>query len=361
MEVPERSLAWVLDRVGASLRLVERETPRPGQGEALVRVEACGLCGSDRLLRDGGFGSESFPLIPGHEAAGTVVELGPGEARRAKNLIGKRVAMYYIEPDTGLEQQANRENLGNVRRMGVDVDGALAQYVVRPVSSLLDGRGLSAPELAVLSDAVATPYHALRLADPSPGSSIVVLGTGGIGSNAVQLAAQRAAHVVAVGRSSSKLTVARRLGAATTLSSSQGAAQIVNFAGGKVDLVLQCVGSAEMDQLALEIVSPGGTIVFVGASPENVVVSSFSLIQREITIRGSRGFTKQDIEDVISLYRKGSLTLDHLLTDIRGFGEAGRAFEMIGQTEHMRTVIDPGLGLDSIGSSERGALHEMAQ
>lgn len=306
-----------------------------------MKVEACGLCGSDKFLQSGGFGADKFPVVPGHEAAGTVIAVGGG-VLSAHPLVGQRVALHYIEPDSEFFARSGKENLGhNLTRMGVDVDGALSQFVTRPIETLVDGRGLSAQELAVLSDAVATPYHALQLSDPEPGQVVAVIGTGGIGSNAVQLSSLRDVRTIAIGRSETKLAVASALGAAATIRSDRGPEEIRALAGGQIDVVLQCVGSPEMDQLAVEIAGLGSKVVLVGASTGTFSTASLDMIQRELTVMGSRGFTRKDIADVIELRIKNRITLDHLLTDIRNFDEAGEAFETIGSGGAFRTIIEP--------------------
>ena len=326
----------------------------PGAGEALVKIEACGLCGSDKLLRSGGFGDNVFPVVPGHEAAGTVIAVGSGDEYDLA-LVGQRVALYYIDPDPEFAARSGRENLGaDVRRMGVDFDGALSQYITRPIRSLVKGHGLPAQELAVLSDAVATPHHALQLAGVTSDQVVAVIGTGGIGSNAVQLVALRGARTIAIGRSESKLAVARSLGAESTISSSEGPDAIRAVAGGHVDVVVQCVGSPDMDQLALEIAGIGGTVVLVGASVTPFAPTSMALIQKELRVLGSRGFTHQDIADVIALRLDGSLTLDHLLGDIRSFADAPDAFETVGVGERLRTVIEPWTGYEGAPTPKNG-------
>src|SRR5262249_3769971 len=156
-------------------------------GQVRVRVEACGVCGSDLLLQRGGFG-RPLPVVPGHEAAGRVDLTGPGVAGVSR---GDLVALYYIENRGRAPAPRDRgPNLGaGVVRMGVDVDGAFAEYVVRPADTLVrPPREIDPAVLAVLTDAVGTPYHALvRVARLEPGETLCVLGIGGIGSNAVQL------------------------------------------------------------------------------------------------------------------------------------------------------------------------------
>ena len=198
-----------LDGYDEPLRLVDRPVPDPGPGEVRVRVEACGVCGSDLFLQHGGFVGSPLPIVPGHEAAGIVDAVGP-EVRCFA--VGDQVAMYYIDaPPDSRYARSGHLNIGpGVRRMGVDVDGAFAEYVVRPARTLLKPTAPVDPVvLAVLTDAVATPYHALvRIAQLRAGESLLVLGIGGIGSNAVQLGRHLGARVIAVGRSPEKLDLA---------------------------------------------------------------------------------------------------------------------------------------------------------
>src|SRR2546430_380032 len=151
-----------LPGVGQPLRLAERPVPEPGPGEALVRVQACGVCGSDVFLQDGGFGAAvKYPIVPGHEPAGVVAAVGPGVTAVAP---GQQVAIYYIDaPADSVYSRKGRPNIGReVVRRGVDVDGAFAEYVVRRASTLVPVPARVAPAaLAVLTDAVGTPYHAL--------------------------------------------------------------------------------------------------------------------------------------------------------------------------------------------------------
>src|SRR5215210_7172414 len=141
---------------GAPLRLVQRLVPEPGPGEVRVRVQACGVCGSDVFLQNGGFASSPLPIVPGHEAAGVVDALGDGVDDVP---VGTVVALYYLSTPPGDPWAAagfpNRSPA--VVRMGVDVDGAFAEYVLRPADALIRAPAPIDPGvLAVLTDAVAT-------------------------------------------------------------------------------------------------------------------------------------------------------------------------------------------------------------
>lgn len=326
--------AAVIEAVGAPVTIVERPLPEPGPGEARIRVEACGVCGSDLFLQKGGFGADKLPRIPGHEAAGVIDALGPDTKGPA---VGTRVALYYIDADpTGAWARAGRENLDPaLTRMGVDVDGAFAEYVVRPVHTLIEPRADVDPvTLAVLTDAVGTPYHALvRIGRVQPGETVLVVGIGGIGSNAVQLAKHLGCHVVATTRSAAKLALAADLGA-----------DVLVAAGDELppaDVVIQCVGDPRQDELAIAAARPGGRVVLVGASRDPFTAASTDLIWRELTVVGSRGFTKADIADVVDLYLDGAIRVDHLTGRVRPLDEANAAFEDLRAGRGLRSVLIP--------------------
>jgi D-arabinose 1-dehydrogenase-like Zn-dependent alcohol dehydrogenase len=324
----------VLPAIGAALEIEQRPIPEPSPGEARIRIEACGVCGSDLFLQRGGFGADKTPIVPGHEAAGVVDALGGSCGDLS---VGDQVALYYIEND----DTAPRPNLGpGVRRMGVDVDGAFAEYVVRPVSTLIrPPRHIDPPVLAVLTDAVATPYHALtRIAQVRPGETVAVLGIGGIGSNAVQVAKALGARVVAISRSAEKRALAYDLGADAAVNIEEASDAIGGYGA---DVVVQCAASAEMDEAALGLAGYGGRIVFVATTPDAFSVHASTLVWRELTLLGSRGFTIKDIEEVIDLYLAGTIATDHLTARVRPLEEANEALDDLRAGRVFRSVLAP--------------------
>jgi alcohol dehydrogenase, propanol-preferring len=342
--------AAVLPGVGEPLRLVELPLPEPGPGEARIRVLACGVCGSDLFLQAGGFGAGKLPVIPGHEAAGVVDALGAGVEGWA---IGELAALYYIDADPkGRWARAGRENVDpSLRRMGVDVDGAFAEYVVRPAHTLIPAPPAIDPAvLAVLTDAVATPYHALvRVARVQPRETVLVLGVGGVGSNAVQLAKALGARVVAASRTEAKLALARTLGAdaAITLGDNPEAdAAAIRAAcdAGAPDVVLQCADAAAADELAIAVAGPGARVVLVGAATEPFAARATDLIWRELSLLGSRGFTARDIVEVIELHAAGGIHVEHLIASQRPLAEANAALEDLRGGAVLRTVLRPERG-----------------
>lgn len=326
--------AVLLPAVDAPLELVTRPDPQPGAGEARVRIEACGVCGSDLFLQAGGFGADKLPVIPGHEAAGVIDAVGDGvEDVR----VGDQVAIYYIDntPD------APQPNLGpNVRRMGVDVDGAFAEYVVRPTETLIKSpRRIDPATLAVLTDAVATPYHAIvRLARLRAGETVLVLGIGGIGSNAVQIAARLGARVVAVSRSEAKRELSRRLGATVAVELDQ-AREACGEDG--PDVVVQCAASPSLDEAAIALGGYRARIVLVATTPEPFQVRASDLVWRELQVFGSRGFTPADIREVVDLHLAGKIETEHLTARQLPLEQANQALSDLRAGSVLRSVLVP--------------------
>jgi alcohol dehydrogenase, propanol-preferring len=335
-----------LPAIGEPLRVATRPVPEPGPGEVRVRVEACGVCGSDVFLQKGGFGTGvSLPVIPGHEAAGIVDALGSGVTEVA---VGDQVALYYITTPPGDPWAARgRPNISpNVRRMGVDLDGAFAEFVIRPTAALIRPRArVPAPVLAVLTDAVATPLHGLkRVAHLQAGETLVVLGIGGLGSNAVQLGKAMGARVIAVTRSDAKLRLARELGADETVAADDAdvVATVRAIAGGHgADVVIQCVGSATVDEQAIAMGGPGGRVVLIGSSLDHFRARAVDIFWRELCVLGSRGFLPDDITDAIDLYLDGTLSVDHLVQKVRPLAEANEALEDLKAGRVFRSILSP--------------------
>lgn len=339
-DVPETGLAMVMPAVGASLREERRPVVPPGPGEAVVRVDACGVCGSDSFLQQGGFGADKLPVVPGHEATGHVVAVGSDSDSA---WVGSQVALYYIDsPQDSRWAMDGHENIGpDVRRMGVDVDGAFAEYVTRPLHTLVPvGEPMEPAVIAVATDALATPFHALTaVANVQPGETLAVIGLGGIGSNGVQIGRHLGARVVAVGRGAPKMALAEELGADVVVNSGVGADGIRAAAGGQVDVVLQCVGSPAMDRLAIDVAGYRARVVCVGTSLGTFELASTELVWRELALLGSRGFTSADIADVIGLVRDGALTVDHLLQHQLPLADANQALQNLKDPAVMRTVL----------------------
>lgn len=335
-----------LPGVGQALREATRPIPEPGPGEVRLRIEACGVCGSDHFLQAGGFGERvAMPVVPGHEAAGRVDALGDGVEGWS---VGDQAAIYYLTtPASDRWAAQGRPNISpDVLRMGVDIDGAFAEFVVRPVQALVRPPAPVPPEvLAVLTDAVATPIHGLkRIARLEPGETLVVLGVGGLGSSAVQLGKAFGARVIAVTRSVEKQRLAARLGADEVIAAADvdPVAAVRSLTGGHgADVVIQMAGDARADEQAIAMGGPGGRVVLIGAALEPFSVRAAEIFWRELSVLGSRGFVPADISDGIDLYLDGTLDVSHLVRVVRPLNQANEALADLVAGRVFRSVLIP--------------------
>ena len=199
---------------GGDFELVERPVPTPGPGEALVRVEACGVCHSDMFAKEGLYPGVTFPVVPGHEVAGRVAALGEGVQGWSE---GKRVGVGWFGGNCGWCTPCRRGDLIACQNMGipgVDWDGGYAEYVVVPASALAAiPDELDAADAAPLLCAGITTFNALRHSSARAGDLVAVLGVGGLGHLGVQYAARMGFDTVAIARGTGKESLARELGA----------------------------------------------------------------------------------------------------------------------------------------------------
>lgn len=331
--------AAVLRAYDSPFQIEERTRPAPGRGEVLVDIAACGVCGSDRFLQQGGFASV-LPIVPGHEAAGRIAALGEGVTGLA---VGQKVAIYYIAHCGQCAQcRAGRENIcTTARRMGVDFDGAMADCVVVPKENCLvlpDEIDLAAA--AVITDAVGTPTHALGQARVGPGMRVLVMGIGGIGSNAIQIARLMGAEVIAASRSDQALDTAAMMGAHHCVRADQQlAANVADLTGGGVDAVIQCAPGEKAFAAGLECLGRGGRLVIVGTSKAPVPVGFNQILWKEQEIVGSRGFTRADIHKALDWYAQGKISVDHLVAHKRPLEEINEAIADLDDPKVVRTVI----------------------
>ncbi len=338
--------AAVLTAYGNPLEILDRQDPVPGPGQVVVDVRASGVCGSDLFLQKGNF-SSTMPIVPGHEASGTVSAVGPGvESVRP----GQPVAIYYIDfCGTCRMCEVGRVNMClSVRRMGVEFDGAFAERVLVSEKSVIPVRPEDDPAaIAVLTDAVATPYHGLmQVARVRDGETVVVFGIGGLGSNAVQLAAHLGCNVIAVSRSQEKLDLAEKMGAATLIEAGDDVVDRIAAAAGPggPGVIVQTVGSARVYEQAVAAAGIGCRIVAIGSSLDSFPVMPMDLIWREAGLMGSRGFIPDDIRAVIELHRLGVIRTDHLLQNLRPLEEANLALDDLREGTVLRSVITFGEG-----------------
>ena len=201
-----------VSKPGGDFQIVEREIPKPGAGQVRIKVQACGVCHSDVLTKEGLWPGIQYPRAPGHEVVGNIDEVGTGVSEWKK---GQRVGVGWHggQDNTCLEcRRGDFANCRNVKVAGISYDGGYQQYMVAPVEALAAvPDSLSDAEAAPLLCAGITTFNALRHSGAFPGDLVAVQGIGGLGHLGVQFANKSGYKVAAIGRGSENATLAKKL------------------------------------------------------------------------------------------------------------------------------------------------------
>lgn len=337
---------------GEPLRTEEVAVPEPAAAEVLVRVRACGLCGTDlHLAVEGSLPVEHTPITLGHEAAGVVAAMGSDVSGLAE---GDRVALYPAA-SCGVCRfcLAGHESLCDSSKVyGMARDGALAEYVAVPARSLLRlPEGIPFAVGAIITDAVATPFHALRTRGKlRAGETVGIFGCGGLGSHAIQLARMMgAAQVVAVDVDETALDRARGLGADLAVNAGDGdaARTIRKHLDGGLDLALEMVGLAATVEEAVRSLGKRGRAVVVGVGPDRPSLPPLAaFVGREQAVIGSFGADRADIADLFELVAAGRLDLSQSISATYPLERANDALQHLARKDGgvVRVVVEPGSG-----------------
>ena len=320
--------AAVLHELKKPMAVEEVERPVPGEGEVLIKVEACGVCHSDLHIIEGDWkqfgGITKIPLIPGHEIAGRVAEAGSG-VRDLK--LGDRVGVPWIHWTCGECEfcRAGFENLCSRQKItGCTVDGGFAQYIKAPASHATKiPDAVSSIQAAPLFCAGVTVYRALKQARLAPGQRLAVFGVGGLGHLAIQIAKEMGLEVTAVDVSDDKLGLAKSLGASRTMNaSSANVAKELRRAGG-MHAVLVTSGSKAAYDTAFPCVRPTGKLLVVGLPPE-ISFPPIMMAAGEIRVQASAVGTRKDLEEVLAMAAAGKL---HCQVSTRRLDEINTIFD----------------------------------
>lgn len=332
---------------GNPMRVEEVPDPCPGPGEALVKVAACGVCRTDlEYLHEGTRPMKPFPIILGHEVSGTVAGLGEGVEGLAP---GQRVVAAFTFPcGTCPWCRGGRENIcPRAGILGASRDGGFAQYVAVPAQALFPlPPSLPLEESCVLTDAVATSYHALvDVAGARPGDVVAIYGaSGGLGLAAVQLASALGCRVIAIGRQPWKLERARELGAELALSTEETGEidrEVNRLTGGGADISLDTSGVPALMTLACQATRPGGRIVIVGFTLKRMEVPTNRLVWLEHAILGSRTYRLQDLARVIRLAERGMVDPAKLVSHRFPLEGVNQAYGKLAEGQLFRGIVVP--------------------
>ena len=289
-----------VSRPNGPFEIVERPIPEPGPGAVRIKVQACGVCHSDSLTKEGLYPGIQYPRVPGHEVAGVIDAIGPGVLGWQ---TGQKAGVGWNGGYCGYCDQCRRgEFFACVRGQvtGISYDGGYGEYLVAPASAVaLMPAGLPPVEAAPLMCAGLTTFNALRNTGARPGDVVAVLGLGGLGHLGVQYAAKMGFHTVGIARGKDKEPLARQLGASVYIDSQaqDPAAELLKLGGAKV--ILATATSGDAMSAVQGGLSVNGTLLIVGAA-QSMQVSPLSLLMGCRSVKGWYSGTSIDSQDTLA-------------------------------------------------------------
>lgn len=295
-----KNLVAQVGKAGGDFELVEREIPQPGVGEMRLKVQSCGICFSDHLAKDGSWPGLKYPLVPGHEVAGVIDEVGAGVTEWQK---GDRVGVGWHGGHCFVCESCRRGDFVTCKSeaiTGVTRDGGYQQYMIaRHEAVARMPEELDPTDAGPLLCAGITTFNALRNSGARVGDLVGVLGIGGLGHLGIQYAAKAGYRVVGIGRGPGNAALAKKLGAAVYIDSkaTNAAEELQKLGGAKVILATAPNAKAMTDVIGG--LGVGGKLLVVGAPFEPMEVSVAALLLARRGIQGWPSGTAMDSEDTL--------------------------------------------------------------
>jgi D-arabinose 1-dehydrogenase-like Zn-dependent alcohol dehydrogenase len=335
--MPKMRVAQV-SRPKGPFELVERDIPEPAAGKVRVKVQACGVCHSDSVTKEGLFPNIEYPRVPGHEVIGTVDAVGPGVAGWQP---GQRVGVGWHGGNCGYCDACRSGDAFACQTetlvTGISHDGGYAEYMIAPATALARvPDDLSSVEAAPLMCAGITTFNALRNSDARPGELVAVLGVGGLGHLGVQFAVKLGFKTVAIARGADKAPLAQQLGAHHYIDSQaeDPAAALQKLGGAKVILCTATSGaamSAVQGGLAVR-----GTLLIVGV-PDSLDINPLPLILGSRSVKGWYSGTSIDSQQTLAF---SALTGVRSMNEVYPLSRVAEAYErMMSGQARFRVVL----------------------
>jgi D-arabinitol dehydrogenase (NADP+) len=319
--------------------------PVAGPGQVVLRVLVAGVCGTDVHIHHGEFGP-TYPLTPGHEIAGEVVEVGPGVTTPR---VGQRVTLDNTASCGRCDQcrRARPAFCRNLVAQGVNAPGGFAEYVLTDADRCFQADDL-APEIAVFAEPLACVVHGLDVLALQPGADVLIAGAGPTGLLLTQLLARTGAGSVTVAApSEAKLAIAGERGADHTIRIARDDPEALTRAASELrpdgfDVVVDATGAVGVLEQSLDLTRTGGTVFVYGMTPEQTrwPVRSYDVFRRELTIKGS--FAQQfSFDRSVAALRNGAVDTSGLITHTFALEDYGKALEATSSSSCIKAAVVP--------------------
>jgi D-arabinose 1-dehydrogenase-like Zn-dependent alcohol dehydrogenase len=316
-----------ISKGGGDFELVERDIPQPGNGEVRVRVEACGICHSDALVKDGLWPGLRYPRVPGHEIAGKIDAIANGVSNWKK---GQRVGVGWHGGHDFVCDECRRGDFAmcaNRKVTGIDFDGGYAEYMIAPAAALaLIPDDLPAEEAGPFMCAGVTVFNALRNSGAHPGDVVAVQGIGGLGHLGIQYARKMGFETVALGRGKDKQPLAKKLGAQHYIDSDvvDPVTELQKLGGARV--ILATAPSAKAISSVVEGLGVDGTLLIPAAPNDPLSISVMPLLMGRRQIAGWYSGTARDSQDTLEF---SALTGVHPMIEKYPLSRVAEAYEQM--------------------------------
>lgn len=328
------------------VEIVEREMPVRKPGEALLKLLYGGICGSDLGSYRGANAYVSYPRVPGHEFSAEIIEIDDNDKGLKPGMIVTCNPYFNCGSCYSCKRGLVNACTDN-QTMGVQREGAFAEYITMPVERIYDGKGLD-PKVLALIEPFCISYHGVSRADVKPGERVLVVGAGTIGVLAAVAAKAKGAEVTICDVAPDKLDYAyktfeldHKLLNESPEAFEKGVAELTN--GDGFDVTIEAVGLPNTFQNCIDAACFGARVVLIGVSKRNIEDFFFTIIQKkELNIYGSRNAMKKDFLELIDLVKGGGVALDKIVTNTYKWTDAPKAFEEFAANagKMLKVVID---------------------
>lgn len=316
-----------ISKPGGDWELVERDIPEPGVDQVRVKVDACGICHSDTLVKEGLWPGLQYPRVPGHEIAGTIDAVGSNVTNWKK---GQRIGVGWHGGHDFVCDQCRRGDFAmctNRKITGIDFDGGYAEYMIAPAAALaVIPEELPAEEAGPFMCAGVTVHNALRNSGARAGEVVAVQGIGGLGHLGVQYARKMGFRTIALGRGKDKEALAKKLGAHQYIDSdvSDTVAELQKLGGARV--ILATAPSAKAISSVVDGLSVNGTLLVPAAPADPLTLSVMPLIMGRRSVAGWYSGTARDSQDTLEF---SALTGVHAMIEKYPLSRVAEAYEQM--------------------------------
>jgi 2-desacetyl-2-hydroxyethyl bacteriochlorophyllide A dehydrogenase len=324
--------------------LCDIEKPVRREGEALLRVLYGGICGSDLGSYRGTFAYFSYPRVPGHEFSAEIVEIDSNSLGLKHGMIVTCNPYFNCGHCYSCQKGIVNACMDN-QTMGVQREGAFAEYITMPIERIYDGKGVAAKTLAAI-EPFCISYHGITRGHVHAGDSVLVVGAGTIGVLAAVAAKAKGARVWICDIAKNKLAIAEEFGVDGTIlnASPQAFHDAVNRITSKngFDVTVEAVGLPSTFLDCIDAACFGGRVVQIGVGKRNADFNFTLLQKKELNVFGSRNALKKDFLELIDLVAVGKVPLEKIITNTYGFSEAPQAFSDFDQNagEMLKVSLD---------------------